>query len=88
MEIFTHDIQLQKHETWAQPCWISGCHEKSQHVKMANRPKEGGVEYIQIDGLVSNFHMIIYVRIKPTGCKISMAYSLASLNKQNLKYWC
>ena len=55
---------------------------------MASRPKEGGVEYIQIDGLVSNFHMIIYVRIKPTGCKISMAYSLASLNKQNLKYWC
>ena len=55
---------------------------------MANRPKEGGVEYIQIDGLVSNFYVIINVRIKPTGCKISMAYSLASLNKQNLKYWC
>ena len=50
---------------------------------MANRVKEGGVEYIQIDGLVSDFHMIVKVRIKPVGSKIAVADLLASLRKRN-----
>ena len=46
---------------------------------MANRGKEGGVEYIQIDGLVSDFYVIVNVRIKPMRSKIVVADLFASL---------
>ena len=40
---------------WARPRWFSKILAKSQHLKMASRLKEGSVEYVQIDGLVSIF---------------------------------